>query len=62
MLSLPSFSRLDARSASIAYLQSYAMIDYLDRKGGNLVFGELEADHDSILSPGRQSGPGVTAQ
>lgn len=34
VLSLPSFSRLDARSASIAYLQSYAMIDFLDRKGG----------------------------
>ena len=34
VLSLPAFSRLDARSASIAYLQSYAMIDYLDRKGG----------------------------
>jgi hypothetical protein len=34
VLSLPAFSRLDGRSAAIAYLQSYAMVDFLDRKGG----------------------------
>jgi hypothetical protein len=35
VLSLPNFARLDARSAPVAYLQSYGMIDYLVRSAGD---------------------------
>jgi hypothetical protein len=34
-LSQPSFSRLDHQTAGVAYLQSYGMIDYLVRNGGD---------------------------
>jgi hypothetical protein len=33
-LSLPNYARLDNNGAQVAYLQSYAMIDYLVRGGG----------------------------
>ncbi|HEX5065797.1 MAG TPA: hypothetical protein VFY49_06770 [Myxococcota bacterium] len=33
-LSLPNYARLDNNAAQVAYLQSYAMIDYLVRSGG----------------------------
>ena len=34
ILSWPSFARLDNESAGVAYLQSYGMVDYLVRLGG----------------------------
>lgn len=34
VLSLPAFSRMDRRAASVAYLQSYGMVDFLERKAG----------------------------
>jgi hypothetical protein len=33
-LSLPAFSRMDRQSAAVAYLQSYGMIDFLERQLG----------------------------
>jgi hypothetical protein len=40
-LNLPSFSRLGPRAAALAYLQSYAMIEYLVRSQGERALREL---------------------
>jgi len=40
-LSVPSFSRLPPRSAQLAYLQSYGLMEYLDRRHGERSLREL---------------------